>query len=73
MSNCLEKRERKEKLLKRLTVQEDSAGIKQSSWRAVELKGRVEQHREGEGGNFTEIVLQRQNEERTIQTQVKPE
>ena len=31
---------------------------------AVELRGRVEQPREGEGGSFTGKVLQRQTEER---------
>jgi len=30
----------------------------------VELRGRVEQHREGDGDSFTRRVLQRQSEEK---------
>lgn len=59
--------ERKRKLLKRET---DSTGgreyrTEESSQEYIGLRGRAEQHREGEGGSFTRRILQRQIEKRT--------
>ena len=64
------RRERKEKQFKGETDSTGgraySTGTLESS--AVELRGRVEQHREGEGGSFTGRVLQRQIEENKLNT-----
>jgi hypothetical protein len=67
MPNPYKKREERETIhgKERQYRAEYGTATEESLWRAVKLRGRVEQHGEGEGGSVTRGVLQRQVEERT--------
>ena len=74
----LERRERKAKLLKGETDNTEEESTVQECSRArgdsaVQLRGRMEQHREGEGGSVTESFTETDWRENKVKTQVKTE